>query len=98
MVDVEHNLGGRNLMTNTRYIVLSDTPMLMGEAELELDEAAISKYNREKSVAITNGEPPVNVAEVEPSEAKSNANRHWLYALIPLGLLAVFYFMRKKRK
>ena len=39
-----------------------------------------------------------STATSEPSEAKSKANRLWLYALIPLGLLAILCFLRKKRK
>jgi hypothetical protein len=41
---------------------------------------------------------PASVAEDEPSGEKSNASPLWLCALIPLFLLAVFYFLRRKKR
>ena len=51
--------------------------------------------------AVTPPEPiktPVNIAEDEPSEGKSKATTLWLYAIIPLCLLAILWLVRKKRK
>ena len=50
---------------------------------------------------ITATETPANIAEGEqgePSEANPKIPSLWPYALIPLGLLAVFYFLRRKKR
>jgi len=64
----------------------------------EESEAQETPPSREKPVAATDGETPVNVAGDEPSEEKNKATTFWLYTLIPLCLLAaVFYFLRRKK-
>ena len=89
--------GGDELMTDTRYIVLSDTPMLMGEAEL--DDAPPTPPNPEKPPKPPpQAEPQPAAAESGQPETQAEARTLWPYALIPPAFLAALYFMWKKRK
>jgi len=96
---------------NVLYVALSDSPIEVGEEDVEMvkDKGEWIKFeregevqdtppSREKTVVATQDETPANVAEDEPSEEETNANNLWLYALIPLCLLALLWLVRKKRK
>jgi len=88
-----------NTVTDTRYIVLSDTHILMGEAELVEKSEASSKgraqvspssRNKVKKGKATTGD--------EPSEEDSKASHFWLYVILfHLILFPTLYFMRRKR-
>jgi len=54
--------------------------------------------SREKTVTVTSDETPITVTADEQSEEKSKATTLWLYALIPLCLLAVLWVVKRKRK
>ena len=97
--------------TNTAYIALSDTPIAVGEDDVEIimengewkkfereATAQASSSSRKNPVAATNNETPVNTAEDGQEEGKSKAQNLWLYALIPLCLLAVLWVVKRKRK
>jgi len=59
-----------------------------------------SPPSHEKPVTATKGKALVYFAKDEPSEGRATASppsRLWLYALIPLILFAILYFMRRKR-
>ena len=124
---------GRGITTNNiGYIALSDTPVEVGEDDVEMilvngewkayeksrpapkEEGAsapppppepVPPPAREQPPEPTVGTPPqpapadapASVAENEQSGEKSNASPLWLYALIPLFLLAIFYFLRRKK-
>ena len=53
--------------------------------------------SREAPVTVTNDETPITVTEDGQDEEKSKAATFWLYALIPLCLLAVFWVVRQTR-
>jgi len=109
------------------YIALSDTPVEVGEDDVEMileggewvkfegnkdwetaltwappveekGEAQETPPIIEDPVTVTQDETPANVAENESSEGKSKATTFWLYAIIPLCLLAGLWVVRKKRK
>ena len=98
MVRVNRLPGSTALVADTRYIVLSDTPMLMGEAELEMDEVKISKHNLKKSVTARKGKTIANVTEDGQGESPHAPSRLWLCALIPFCALAIFYFLWRKKR
>jgi hypothetical protein len=50
----------------------------------------------EQAPVIEDGPPAAIVEDGQPSEEPSKANYLWLYVLIPLGLLAALYFLRRK--
>jgi len=95
---------------NLGYVALSDTPMLMGEEDVEMimEKEKWKKFEVEKEVEALQIRPenvvpppeptatPVNVTEDMPIEEKSKASNLWLYAIIPLGLLVILYLMRRK--
>jgi len=88
---------GSEWMADTRYIALSDTPILMGEAELDdSKKPQVSQPSRKKPVNVTKAKIPDKITEDEPNEEKNKANIFWLYAIIPLCLLAILYLMRRK--
>jgi len=102
---------GKDLMRDTGYFALGDilTPASEDDVEMIMEngewkkferdvEATASPSSREKTVTATNGETPVNIAEDEPSEGKSKATTLWLYAIIPLCLLAVLWVVKRRRK
>ena len=93
------------------YIALGDTLIPVSEEDVEMImedgewkkferdvEATASPPSREKTVTTTNNETPVNTAEDGQEEGKSKASNLWLYAIIPLGLLAVLWVVKRKRK
>jgi len=100
------------LMTNSiAYVALSDTPVQVGEDDVEMIlengewvkfkrevEAQDTPPSRKKNVTVTNDETPVNVAEDEPSEEKNKTNMFWLCVVIFHCLLAILWLARKKRK
>jgi len=65
------------------------------KAESEVQEPS---PNREEPVTATQDKVPVNVAEDGQDEEKSKASSLWLYALIPLCLLAVLWVVKRRRK
>jgi len=67
--------------------------LLQGE-ELTNRLSAIEHETKLERERIESGEQ----AEDEPSEEKTKASNFWLYAIIPLCLLAVFWVVYKKRK
>ena len=60
--------------------------------------AQASSPSREKSVTAMQDETPDKITEDGQGEEKNKASHLWLYALIPLCLLAVLWLMHKKRK
>ena len=115
---------GDGIICNIGYVALSDTPVEVGDDDVEMilengewvkfegnkgwesipqDKIVFPPRVSEPQPAAQETPPgpaeaPANVAEGEPSEEKTGAGNRWLYALIPLCLLAILYFLRKKRK
>jgi len=113
--EVDNRSVGREIMTNIIvHVALSDTPIEVGEDDVEMVmergewkkferevEATTSPPSRENPVATMQDETPDNVTEDEPSEGRATASppfRLWIYALIPLCLLAVLWVVKRKRK
>jgi len=87
------------MLNNEEYIkiwdMLIDWGVIKTNAESKTQQTLPS---REDPVTVTPDETLVNVAEDGQDEEKSKASNLWLYALIPLCLLAVLWLARKKRK
>ena len=67
-----------------------------GEPQKENDVAL--QPAPEAPVDSMQGAPPVDVTEDVQDEAKNKASPFWLYTVVALGLLAVLYFLRRKKR
>jgi len=96
---------------NVLYVALNDSPIEVGEDDVEMVKdkgewkkfereggALVSSPSRENPITVTQDETPVNVTEDGQDEEKSKASNLWLYAIIPLCLLAVLWVVKRKRK
>ena len=75
------------------YVTLSDTLIQVGKEDVQ---EIIIIPSTPKHEAATQDETPVNVAEDESSEGKIKAGNIWIYAIIPLCLLAVLWVVKRK--
>ena len=80
------------------YVTLSDTPIEVGENDVETikDKGEWKTYENPQS--ITQAETPNKITENEQDEDKNKANIFWLCVVIFHCLLAVLWLARKKRK
>ena len=83
---------------NVLYVTLSDTPIEVGENDVETikDKGEWKTYENPQS--ITQAETPDKITEDEPSEEKNKTNIFWLCVVIFHCLLAILWLARKKRK
>ena len=75
------------------YVTLSDTFVQVGKEDVQ--ELIIIPSPPESD---TQAETPDKITEDEQGEEKIKARHLWLYAIIPLCLLAILWLARKKRK
>ena len=94
-------------ITETAYLALSDTPIEVGETDVEMimENGEWKKVTKEGGAKVSpsrnkakTGKAIADDGQDEGRATASPASRLWLYALISFcALSAVFYFLRRKK-
>ena len=80
------------------YVALNDTPIEVGEDDVEMIMENGEGKTHGNPQSITQAETPDKITEDGQDEEKSKANMFWLGVVIFHCLLAILWLARKKRK